>query len=172
MLNGCVLFPRLTCENLAELPRSQGLGSRAGCRGPSAPDQVLSSAGRTLGVVEGLDEHPLLPQLDEADLPGRRKTGCRSPSHTHTPTTPAAHGQQGHLATAWFPYLGFFFADCPDGPSPRRHFCEAGSIPPAEAWGRGCEVWRGTVIYATGLLSKMHLLIKTNLILLNHPLKA
>lgn len=168
MPNRRVLFPRLTCENLAELPRSRGLGGGVGRRGPSAPDQVLSSTGRALGVVEGLDEHPLLPQLDEPDLPGRRETGCWSPSRTHTPTTPAAYGRQCHPATAWFPHLGFFFAGCPHGRSPRRRFCVAGGTPPAEAWGRGREVWRGPVIHATGLLSEMHLLIKNNLDVYNN----
>ena len=64
-----MLFPRLTCEDLAELPGHLGLGRGAGHQGPLAADQMLLS----LGTVEGLDEHLLLPKLDEANLPRKRK---------------------------------------------------------------------------------------------------
>ena len=81
------LFPRLTCQDLAELPRYLGLGRGAGCQGPSAPDQMLLS----LGIVERLDQHLFLPKLDEANLPRKRKTVVSHP-HSHLPTTPEPEG--------------------------------------------------------------------------------
>lgn len=88
-----VRCPRLTCEHLAEPPRHRGVRGGAGWQGPSASDHMFSSAERALGAVEGLDEHELLPELDEADLPRERKRDwCRSPSfsHTHDPNGPRA----------------------------------------------------------------------------------
>lgn len=59
---------------------------------------MLLCAERALGVVEGLDEHLLLPKLDEANLPRKRKTGHESPSftHTHNPDNPRAARPPGY----------------------------------------------------------------------------
>lgn len=92
-----VRFPRLTCEHLAEPPRHRGVHGGAGWQGPSAPDHMFSSVERALGAVEGLDEHELLPELDEADLPREGKRDWRrspSVSRTHDPN---GQGLQGHL---------------------------------------------------------------------------
>lgn len=67
-------LPRLTCHDFAGLPGFLDFGSWAGGRGPFAPDEVLSSTEWASGVVEGLNEHLLLLELDEAHLPGRERT--------------------------------------------------------------------------------------------------
>lgn len=95
-----MLFPRLTCEDLAALPRYLGLGRGAGCQGPFAPDQMLLS----LGTVEGLDEHLLLPKLDEANLPRKRKTDVSHPHSGPSRTLAAEAGKATQLRPV--PMLG------------------------------------------------------------------
>lgn len=90
-----MLFPRLTCEDLAELPGHLGLGRGAGHQGPLAADQMLLS----LGTVEGLDEHLLLPKLDEANLPRKRKADVSHP-RSHLSRT-SSRGWGGHPTEAW-----------------------------------------------------------------------
>lgn len=52
-------LPRLTCQYLAGLPGTLGLGGRGGWQGPSAPGQMLLSAERAPGAVEWLQQHLL-----------------------------------------------------------------------------------------------------------------
>lgn len=98
---------------------------------------MFSAAEWAPGAVEGLEEHLFLPQLDEADLPGKKHTkhGCRSPSFTLA-WDPAAQGQQGHLTVAWFPHLGFLLAG---GPASGARVCLEASHP---------QLWAVHAIYA------------------------
>lgn len=108
-----MLVARLTCENLAELPGYLGLDGGAGRQGPFAPDQMLLPAQRALGIVDGLDEHLLLPQLDEADLPGGEKGNATQVTLTHThqdPNSPRAARPPGFSLV---PTSGLFLCRVP-----------------------------------------------------------
>lgn len=95
-----ILLPGLTCQHLAELPRDLGVGRWAGFRGPSAPDQMLLSTEWGSGSVEGLDQHLLLPKLDEAHLPRKERQTGHEPS-----SLMPARGQEpeGSRATSLWP---------------------------------------------------------------------
>lgn len=83
--------------------------------------------------------------------------------HSHTSTTPTAQGQQGQLAMAWFPRLGFFSAGCPNLSSPWLSFCVTWNTPPSSCVGEGGTRWgcRDTCnsTHFPDVLSKMYYFI-------------